>query len=272
MPRKLFNYYLKRRRPKKRIVYTTGAHRMSANQRFTTSSRGTVRRSPALFHRSAGRNQSSAFGAPSIGIQTGRLPFANMGYYRLPYTESFAISASGTTGLSSLGYTYRMTSPYDPRVETGGAQPMQFDLISPAFERYWVRGAKFTITFSNPLYDGALVGFRVRASTNSTVSTSGRTIAELKELDLTRSRWIHNTGNQTTVFKGFIHPWDIIGITKAQYNNLEYSSAMNNNPSVGVIIEPFLLHSVAGEDNTIRCTVSIKYYLQMTNRFSFLDA
>lgn len=216
---------------------------------------------------------SYAFGAPSINVQQGRLPFANVGIYKLPFSESFALTADGSTGLSNVNYSYRLNSVYDPRYQIGGGQPMQFDyLVGPFLNgRYWVRGVKFTVTFSNPDYDGMLVGFRVRASTNG-VTTSGRTIAEVKEMDLCKSRWIHNTGNQTVSFSHYLKPWNVFGVTKGQYNNYEYSAAVTANPDQELLLEPFAIHSVTGQEAVIRCTVSIRYYVQLTNRTTVLDA
>lgn len=216
----------------------------------------------------------SAFGSPSVGIQTGRLPFSNMGFYRLPYTDSFPITASGSSGLSVINYSYNLCSVYDPNltVGLGQGQPLQYDLIAPAFERYWVRRAVVSVCFSNASQSGGLVGFRIRNSTNVGATTDGRTIAEIKEMDLTKSRWLNTQGENKTTFKFTIKPWDIMGVTKAQYNNIEYSAQTNNSPSAYVILEPFLLHTVAEQSNTVRCTVSIKYYVQMTNRQTILDA
>lgn len=218
--------------------------------------------------------RSQAFGAPSVGIQTGRLPFANMGYYRLPYTDSFAITADGDTGLSAITYAYNLCSVYDPNtsIGLGQGQPLQYDLIKNAFERYWCRAAKVTITFSNASQSGGLCGFRIRNSTNVGATTDGRTIAEIKEMDLTRSKWINTQGENVRTFKFFIRPWQIMGVTKAQYNNLEYSAQTNASPTAYVVLEPFFLHTVSGQTNTIRCTVNIKYYVQMTNRQTILDA
>lgn len=214
---------------------------------------------------------SSAFGAPSISKQTGRLPFTTGGLYKLPFSESFAITANGTLGTAAITYQYGLSGPYDPRINLGGMQPIQWDQVSPMYERYWVWGAKVTVTFNNPSNDGMLVGFRIRGSTN-TLATSGLTIAEIKETELTKSRWVNNSGNQTRVFKAYIRPWQILGITKTQYNNLEYSAQTTAVPTVQPVLEPFALHTVTGEDAaTIRCTVRIVYYIQMTNKISVLD-
>lgn len=212
----------------------------------------------------------SAFGAPSFSIQTGRLPLSRGGFYRLPFSESFALSADGSIGTADTNYTYNLVSPYDPRFQIGGAQPIQWDTITPAYERYQVWGAKFTITFSNPLNDGAFIGFRVRSTLNP-VATEGLTIAELKETDLTRSRFINNSGRQVESFTGYIKPWHIYGISKTQYVNLEYTAQDTTTPIVGCLLEPFLLHTVFGEINTIRCTVRIVYFVQMMQGQTILD-
>lgn len=257
-------------------------------KRYTTKRTTTVRASRALTVRKYNRANpatelkrggvtvgwrqahSNRFGAVSQSVQTGRLPFTTTAFYKLPFSESFAISADGNTGVASTFYTYRLNSPFDPRAELGGGQPIQWDQVNPMYERYQVWGAKFTVTFSNPLYDGALVGFRVRSLVNP-VTTAGRTVADLKQMELTKSRWIHNTGNQTTSFTVYIKPWEIFGITKTQYVNLEYSSPDTQNPAVILVAEPFLLHSVASETNTIRCTVRITYYFQMMQKITVLD-
>lgn len=207
----------------------------------------------------------------SVNVQTGRLPFSTQGFYKFPYSESYAITSNGSDGVSTFGYSYNLTGPYDPRLELGGLQPIQWDQVYPQYERYWVRGAKVSVTYSNPSHDGALVGVRVRSSTNTTIATSGRTVDELKELESTRSRWIMNTGNQVANFSFYVRPWEVIGIGKMQYGNIEYSSQTNNNPQVYPVLEPFVLHSVAEQVLTIRCTVRITYYVQMTNKLSVKD-
>lgn len=205
-------------------------------------------------------------------MQTGRLPFARGGYYRLPYSESFAISADGTTGTSTINNTYVLNGPYDPYTGLGGMQPLQWDQIAFMYQKYLVRKAAITITFNNPTADGLLVGIRVRTN-NNTVSTSGRTIAEVKEMDNTRSRWVNNTGNQTRTFRANVYPWQIAGLTKLQYlTELSYQSPVNQNPTVwSCLLEPFALHTVAGETNVVRCTVRIVYYIQFMEGITKLD-
>lgn len=252
--------FSKYKKTSKRIALTYGP--ISAGRRGKT---GGTSRVPIT--------ASGAFGAPSIAVQTGRLPFARGGLYRLPYSESFAISASGTTGVTVVPNAFVLNGPYDPLVAIGGLQPMQWDQVAFMYQKYIVHKAKCTVTFNNPLYDGALVGLRVRSDQNA-ITTQGRTIAEVKEMDNTRSKWVNNTGNQTRSFSFTVRPWDIAGLSRVQYmcDRQDYQAAVNTNPTWKCWLEPFMLHTVAGEDNVIRCTVRIIYYVQFMEGQTKLDA
>nr|QBX89311.1 capsid protein [Apis mellifera virus-14] len=215
---------------------------------------------------------SWALGSPSYSVQTGRLPFARGGLYRLPYSESFAIGADGTTGLSAVSSTFALNGPYDPLVQIGGMQPLQWDQVAFMYQKYIVHKAVCTVTFNNPQQDGLLVGIRVR-SVNNPVSTSNRTIAEIKEMDNTRSTWVNDSGNQTRIFKFTVRPWDIAGLTKVQYmcDRQDYQAAINTNPSWFCYLEPFALATITGEINVVRCTVRIVYYIQFMEGQTKLD-
>lgn len=205
-------------------------------------------------------------------MQEGALPFNSQGLFRLPFAENFAISADGTLGTSVVTYAYSGNGPYDPRIQIGGGQPIQWDDISPLYERYWVHYCKVSVIFSNPTHDGMVCGVRVRTNVNS-VATTGRTIDELAEMDLCKQKRINNSGKQVTSFNFTLKPYQIIGITKGQYNNLEYSGLVaSSNPAVQPYIEPYACHTVAGETGVIRCYVKVTYYIQMTNKITSLDA
>lgn len=201
---------------------------------------------------------------PSVSIQRGYLPIQKEGYFKFPYTESFAITASGTAGTAVVNYQYRITGPRDPRYNLGGYQPDQWDQISIFYERYWVLGAYITVTFSNPDHDGLLVGFRMRATTDAT-ATHGLYIEDVRSARDTRTGWIMNTDKQYKTFSGYVKPWDLLGTTRAQYMNLVYSSQISTVPNPDILIEPFALHTVAEENCTVRCTIKIQYYVHMTN-------
>lgn len=204
-------------------------------------------------------------------VQEGYLPFNQQGYFRLPFSENFAITTNGTSGLAGGTYTYNLSGPYDPRIQLLGGQPMQWDQINPQYERYWVRKAEVSVHFSNPSGSGMIVGCRVRSSTNP-IEAYSKTIDQCREMDLTKMRTLNMNGEGNQSFKFSVYPWQVIGITKDQYNNLEYGAATNTIPQVSAILEPFAFSTVAAADLTIRCYVKIIYYIQLTNKQTVFDA
>ena len=198
-------------------------------------------------------------------VQRGYLPFGVQYFAKLPYVENSYITANGSTALSAIGYTYRANELFDPRVQVGGHQPMQYDIIAPVYERVWVHGCAVELTFSNPLRDGMYVGYRVRPSTNNVV-TVGRDLEYMQEMRDSAIRPLNNTGSQKTTFKFYVSNHKVFGITKAQYANIEYSHVTNQNAGVHIFIEPFAFHTVAGETSIpVRFNIKITYYAQFTN-------
>lgn len=180
---------------------------------------------------------------------------------RLPYVENFAISCSGTTGLTTIANAFYGNNMYDPRIGIGGHQPMQYDTLSTLFVRYRVHDVECRITFSNPLYDGMWVGYRVRPDTN-TVTTAGQSIDYIQEMSSMEIAPLNNTGSQTKVFQFRFNIAKFLGITEAMASDIAYVGGFNGSPVplAYPIIEPFALHTVSGEDSTVRCNVEIIYH------------
>lgn len=200
--------------------------------------------------------------------QKGYLPFGVRYNTRLPYVENFSIDAVGTGGASSIGNTFRANSMFDPRFQLGGHQPLQYDGMTAAYERVWVWGAKVVLTFSNPLHDGMWCGYRVRNSTNP-VTTAGKNIEYIQEMRDSHVRPINNSGKQTQTFTFYVNNAKTLGISKAQYSDLDYSHpTATGNPLVDVLIEPFAVHTVFEEESNIRVNIKITYFGQFTNPIS----
>jgi len=223
-----------------------------------------------------GPTSSRKFGRPvnifrnMSTVQEGYLPFNQSGYFRLPYSENFAITTNGSTGVTHGTYSYNLSGPYDPRIQLLGGQPMQWDQIIPLYERYWVRKAVVSVHFSNPAKSGMVCGVRVRSSTNP-IEVYGKTIDQCREMDLCKLKTLNANGEGKCSFKFTVYPWQIIGITKGQYNNLEYGAAINTIPQVSAILEPYAAHTVIDETPTIRCYVKIIYYIQLSNKQTVFD-
>lgn len=199
--------------------------------------------------------------------QQGYLPFGREYIARLPYVENYYASADGTTGLSDVPYTYRGNSVYDPRYNAGGHQPFQYDILSPLYERVWVDRADIEVTFSNPSADGCWVGLRCRCATNS-VATAGNGLDYLQELADSMLQPLNNTGTQAVVMRATVLGYKAVGISKAAWENLEYSHTTNGDPSAGWFIEPYVVNTISGTTATVRINIKITYHCRFTNRVS----
>lgn len=211
------------------------------------------------------RKGQGQYAGNKVQVQRGYLPFNQKYNTRLPYVDNFAITCDGTTGLSTLNLTFNGNSMHDPQVQIGGHQPLQFDSLAAAYERVWVWGAKVMLTFANPSHDGMYCGYRVRSTTNA-VTTSGKTLSYIQEMRESKIKAINNSGKQTTGFSFYVNNPRTLGITPAQYADVNYSeTTASGGSAVQTLIEPYALHSVTGETATIRCNIKIIYYGQFTN-------
>lgn len=206
---------------------------------------------------------------PQVQKQYGRLPFGESMDVRLPYVENFAISCSGTTGLTTTSNTFYGNNMFDPRVQIGGHQPMQYDVLALLFFRYRVTAVECCITFSNPLFDGMWVGYRVRGNANG-VLTSGQTLDYIQEMSNIEIAPLNNTGSQVQVFRFRFDIAKFMGITAVQAGDNAYVGSFTGTiaPSSFPLIEPFALHTVAGEDSTVRCNIELIYHARCSDRIT----
>lgn len=204
------------------------------------------------------------FTAEPPGVQRGYLPFGREYRGRLPYSETFPITAADT-GLSAIGYTFR-NSLYDPRVQLGGHQPLQYDVISALYYTYTVHRIDYEVCFSNPDKDGMLVGLRTRSNLNG-VATAGQTIDYLTEMGDSVLMPLNNTGSQMRIFKGTVPVARVLGVPDANMRTQFYQEdAAGNLPTYQALLEPFANYTVAGESATCRCTVKLVFHFIANNR------
>lgn len=208
---------------------------------------------------------TGGIGAITSTTQKGYLPFGRQYKARLPYVETNFISCNDLTQLTDVGSTYRANSVFDPRFEVGGHQPLQYDILQAIYERCWVQGCKVELTFSNPSADGMYCGYRVRGATNP-VTTTGKTIEYLGEMRDSVYKPINNTGNQTCKFNFYVPCAKMLGLTNAQYADIQYSESMIAAVFPAVLIEPFALTtSGTGVSDTIRYVIKMTYHVTFTN-------
>lgn len=199
-----------------------------------------------------------------ITRQVGYLPFNQAFEARLPYVENYFISADGSTGVTASGYSFWTNNLYDPRYETGGHQPLQYDTLTPLYERVFADKVDFEITFSNPSADGMYVGYRAVGFTN-TVVTAGQSLEYIQEMGLTTIKPINNTGSQNVIFRGTVSTRQILGLTPAEYANLDYSHIVSGSPASGAFIVPFAVNTIDATTAAVRVNIKLVYHAKFTN-------
>ncbi len=245
------------------------AKKRSAPKRFyRKKSKATVRKTRRAAPKSNfQRSRVAALPRPASQVQRGSAIFPASYFARLKYAENSFITASGTTGTSAIGFKYSTNNTFDPRFSLGGTQPLEYAEMSAVYLRAFDHSCKVTLEFTNPTHDGMYVGYRIRHAGN-TVTTENQSIDYLQTLQWTKFAAINNTGSQTKTFTVYVPNHQVFGVTKTQYQNLEYSHLTSANPSDYAWIEPFAYHTIAGENATVRYNIKMTYYTQFTNRVS----
>lgn len=186
---------------------------------------------------------------------------------KLQYSEDFAINTSTVSDIvnaCAVNYSYRLTSCYDPRYESGGLQPLNYTILDDIYDVWKVYKAFIKVTFYNPTQDGMKCGIRVKPLGDT--ATSGLDIKVMEQnTDTCRVAVLNDTGSQIKTFTSWIYPWQILGISKQQYmGDTLYGHASGNNPSNYPMLDCFAC--TTNSNAAIRCTVNIDFYCIMSDR------
>lgn len=221
----------------------------------------------------AGSVRTEGLGSHPVNVQRGSRPLTEQGLNHFPYSVSYAATASGLSDASVVPYVWNCTGPYDPQVSAGGGQPIQWDQVAPFYTRYQVYAVRCEVWFSNPTDDRAWVGFRVSPDTDP-ITTAGRSIAQLKQMQNTKIAPLSNSGEQRRYFKCYFKPKAIFGASTAQYGGSQFSSFTNDVPDTNIYFEPFVIcqNDSDTDDVTVHVTVRITYYVKFYGKITVFDA
>lgn len=186
---------------------------------------------------------------------------------KLQFNEDFAINTSvvsDAVNVAATTYSYRLTSLYDPRYETGGGTPLTWSILSTLYDVFKVYKCFVKVKFYNPTQDGMKCGVRVKPLGDS--ATLALPMKDLEEnTDTCRTKIINDTGSQVVTFSSWIYPWQILGLPKTQYmGDALYGHASAGNPSNYPLLD--LYACTTSTNAVIRCTVNIDYYAICSDR------
>lgn len=200
---------------------------------------------------------------PRANIQTARNPFGTQYMATLTYADSFNfnIGALGTTN----AYTFRLNSLFDPDLTGIGHQPYQLDQLSAIYKRYQVYGARVHLSFSDPSGPTTYVGYRVRSSSNTTVS-AGQIIGAIREMQSAKINHLSESGSERKDYSFYVDMAKVEGVSKATYqtDQADYSAAITANP-----VKSLFLDCIGVNPNlaarTVQLNIKIVYNCRLTD-------
>lgn len=154
-----------------------------------------------------------------------------------------------------------VNSPDDPdQGGTGDQQPYGWGFWSGAYANYICTGAHVAVEFYDSTGDGFVVGYQVGGT-----DPSGQPDYHVDSRVGIRSQTMSNTGEQSSKFEITIKPWDVIGVTRAQYmdNTPTYGAAVGSSPSALVSMWVWAVNSIG---SSVKYRLRIVYTVEMFNR------
>jgi hypothetical protein len=108
---------------------------------------------------------------------------------------------------------FSLNNCFDPgNLGAGAVQPYYYDQLAALYRAYIVHKADLEVTFFDPAADGLNIGIYLGQDT-----PVGLTWANFSQIPNTFVKTESNTGQQTVTFKFSLNPWDVVGMTRAQY-------------------------------------------------------
>lgn len=168
-----------------------------------------------------------------VHIQRSLNPFPPMWKGHFSYGINTAITCVGSVPTFVVN-AYGMNNMFDPETSFGGTQPYQYDQLTGTngpYTQVQVLGFSFSVRFTDPTADGAIVGVFWRGYGDALGNPSGQTYQAIVEKGRCDTQSLNNTGSQTADFSGYIDLPSLVGLTPDQYmGQLEYGHSYNANP------------------------------------------
>ncbi len=202
-------------------------------------------------------------------IQRGPFPFADSYRVRLRYCDRVQLTTAGSVN-TATGYTFRLSSLYDPDYTGAGHQPYMFDQLTPIYNKYIVEKVEYKVRFrqvaSSPI-TSLWCGYSLLTDTNAAASAVGDTINEIRERStalVSPLAAVNNAANFKT-WQGAVVNRVLFGLTEAQYygDQEDFGAAYNANPSRQCFLELFLVDPDSGSSTTVEADVEMVYHAKM---------
>ncbi len=210
---------------------------------------------------------SSNVVTPHISLFIDKSPFPATYSTKLTYSSNIQYG-TGTAGISGSEQLFSLTGVYDPDQTGTGHQPYGYDTITTLYSRYIVKKARARVRFTYASAD-MLVITGLRSDNSGSITTTGHSADFITENPCYVTRPLTTSGSNAVVeFVYDVQPWQLLGITKAQYTNdiSNYGAATTGNPN----IQAYLVINVVSLNGTANQTCTgqaiIDYFVEFQQR------
>lgn len=173
----------------------------------------------------------------------------------------------------TAGNTYRLNSIWDPLFAVGGRTVTGHAQLASIYGKYWVMGAKVSVSFNNPKDDGIRVGCRLRIEGGTT--SLAQNLSTVSEQPMCYLQGLNDSGSQRKTFNFYVKPWTLCAVSKLEYlaNSERYSSVINGNPLGAVnscVMDVFAVDPNSAT-NTVDYNIKIEYFTKFYSRTPLLS-
>lgn len=181
-------------------------------------------------------------------------------YVKLPYNESFNVSAS-----TNLDQIFRGNSLYDPNFSGAGHQPLGYDQLTSLYNQYTVMGCKVTLSLmsTSAAVTQSDVQMTLIASNDSGAFVSSELIAEQP---YNKTRYMGNAYVGPRSITSYYSSSKITGVSKKRVmDDPDFSALYNNNPAKVWYVHCYLADLTA-DNLTATYKVTLLYYAKFWDR------
>jgi len=213
------------------------------------------------------RPRSRYLGGTNYRLMSTSLPAAVGGFgyrmdksiQRLRYVEDVSIAA-GASG-ASVAAIYGADDCYDPRVATGGHQPIGFDQYMLFYDHFRVISSKITVTYIVPTTYAAVVGIQLRDD-DTPVTNSERN----REMGNIVYRTIYGDTGSAANMTTLSYSFDAKKFYGPTYLDATHKGNGGASPSERAYYHVLNMSPDYSTSADINCNITIDYVVEFTER------
>lgn len=236
------------------------AQRGKKNLAFKKGYKPKLTKYKAVYRARKGRVSSSYRNVIGGWLSRSLNPFPERLKVKMSYVSNGQLTTSSSNPGVMVPHKYLLQSIYDPYVGVGDYTATGWTEFNMLYYQYRVLGCMLKIIFTNT---GASNTHAV-VSLNQNEDLTNQTYNWCLTKNRMWERFIGPNGEEIKVFRRFIKPWELLGITRAEFvTNEDTKSVFTNSPSMGTFVQLAVICPDGASDKTLDYKIHIDYYVEL---------